>query len=259
MTHIKSLSIPQTCHQSWQQMTTVNEGRHCEHCCKTVTDFTLMTNDEIINYLSAKNNICGRFEHQQLNYINRHLYIEDLSASGRWKRILLIAGMITTINSLKVSGQNKAAIVKTPDASQACPTTSSKNYMLGKVLQTDSTSKNKHNTINEVVIKGKVTDKSDRSTIPGVTIKVKGTNTITQTDVSGNFTIHVQDQYQVLQVSYVGYILQEIPLNGDVTKLYDIQMQENTSMLGEVVIVKQSLLKRMSLPKRIWRKIKRVL
>ena len=50
MTHIKNISIPQPCSQSWQQMTPVEQGRHCESCCKTVVDFTPMSNDEIKDF-----------------------------------------------------------------------------------------------------------------------------------------------------------------------------------------------------------------
>ena len=62
MTDIKAIHIPEPCHQSWQQMSVNTEGRHCDHCCKTVVDFTRMSDGEIIKYLSAKTNVCGRFE-----------------------------------------------------------------------------------------------------------------------------------------------------------------------------------------------------
>ena len=249
MTSIKNLSIPEACHQSWQHMTTVNEGRHCQSCCKTVIDFTAMSNEQIVAHLSAKNNVCGRFEHGQLNQLNQELYISDLSAKGKWARILAVVGMLTTIGSLKANGQTKSPIVKTSDTSHTLQTDS---FMLGKVLRTDSLPKKINDGNNHVLVKGKVTHKVDGAALPGATIKIKGTNTSTQTDTNGNFSIYVQDEYQMLKVSYIGFVSQEIPLSGDVNKVFDIKMQENTAMMGEVVVV------RYSLPKRIWYKIKRI-
>jgi hypothetical protein len=52
MQPIKSISIPQPCHENWNQMTPVEQGRHCIQCSKTVTDFTVMSNNEIINYFA---------------------------------------------------------------------------------------------------------------------------------------------------------------------------------------------------------------
>jgi hypothetical protein len=101
MMRIKKLSIPEPCHQSWQQMAAVNGGRHCESCCKTVVDFTLMNNDEIINYLSASKNVCGRFDAHQLTAVN--LYLQAPKAQKKiWryvKAVALIAGLFPFIRS----------------------------------------------------------------------------------------------------------------------------------------------------------------
>jgi hypothetical protein len=44
------------------------KGRHCEACKTVVTDFTIMTDAEIINHLKATaSNTCGRFLDTQLN------------------------------------------------------------------------------------------------------------------------------------------------------------------------------------------------
>ena len=65
--------IPEPCNESWDKMTPVNngptgQGRHCSSCEKTVVDFTTMSNDEILGYLSRRNNerVCGRFKTEQV-------------------------------------------------------------------------------------------------------------------------------------------------------------------------------------------------
>jgi len=67
---IKSISIPELCRQQWQIMTPVDGGRHCKSCCKTVIDFTKMSAKEVIAILSSKDNMCGRFETDQLANVN---------------------------------------------------------------------------------------------------------------------------------------------------------------------------------------------
>ena len=60
--------IPEPCHESWEKMTPTQTGRHCNSCEKTVVDFTAMSNDEIIVYLSERKQerVCGRFEGKQV-------------------------------------------------------------------------------------------------------------------------------------------------------------------------------------------------
>jgi len=73
MTHIKSITIEKPCDQSWQQMIEQSNGRYCGHCSKTVVDFTRMTDEDIIAYLSIRNHVCGRFDTEQLNKLNQDL------------------------------------------------------------------------------------------------------------------------------------------------------------------------------------------
>jgi len=117
MNQVRSINIPQTCHQSWQQMTPTTRGRHCNSCCKTVVDFTTMTDDKIIQYLSLKTDICGRFEPAQLNIISHKLYTENLAAAAWWKRAILFLGMIGPM-AFKAGAQQNMPIVKTADASR---------------------------------------------------------------------------------------------------------------------------------------------
>jgi len=56
------LKIETPCHEDWTKMSPNKEGRHCGLCDKTVVDFTVMSQEEITNYLShnSKAQICGR-------------------------------------------------------------------------------------------------------------------------------------------------------------------------------------------------------
>lgn len=84
-------------------------------------------------------------------------------------------------------------------------------------------------------ITGVVTDKKLKEPIIGASVIVKGTTNGTVTDLDGNFTIQVSKE-NVLVISFIGYITQEIKVNENQTS-YNIQMSEDTQTLDEVVVV----------------------
>ncbi|WP_300599559.1 hypothetical protein [Niabella sp.] len=63
-----NISIPNPCHENWEQMQPEEKGRFCNACCKTVTDFTGMSPEAIGTYLKnyRSQQICGRFMASQL-------------------------------------------------------------------------------------------------------------------------------------------------------------------------------------------------
>jgi len=83
-------------------------------------------------------------------------------------------------------------------------------------------------------IRGKVVDKKGEP-LPGVTIVVKGTTRGTISDVDGNFTLSIPDDAKELQVSFVGMVTQNIPIEGKTN--FVITMEEETIGLDEVVAV----------------------
>ncbi|MCO5949422.1 hypothetical protein [Mucilaginibacter flavidus] len=103
---IKSISITEPCSQSWQQMTPVDDGRHCESCCKTVVDFTTMTKEEIIILLSSGRNPCGRITSEQLAQINTSLRHREQPGFS-WRK-LGIASAVAGVFSVNMSdAQNR--------------------------------------------------------------------------------------------------------------------------------------------------------
>jgi TonB-linked SusC/RagA family outer membrane protein len=81
-------------------------------------------------------------------------------------------------------------------------------------------------------IRGIVLDNNNQP-LPGVTIKVKGTTRATITNVGGRFTF-AAGKGEVLVISEVGFITQELTVTSDVN--YSIQMQQETKNLNEVVV-----------------------
>ncbi|MBD2723113.1 TonB-dependent receptor [Hymenobacter sp. BT189] len=83
-------------------------------------------------------------------------------------------------------------------------------------------------------ITGRVTTAKGEPLI-GVTVQVKGTNRGESTDVNGNFSINVPEADAVLVLSYIGFVKQEVPVNGRTTLA--ITLAEDQQALEEVVVV----------------------
>ncbi|WP_245994925.1 SusC/RagA family TonB-linked outer membrane protein [Mangrovibacterium diazotrophicum] len=83
-------------------------------------------------------------------------------------------------------------------------------------------------------ITGVVSEKDTGEPIPGAAVVVKGTTNGTSTDLDGKFSLQVSDG-DVLQVSFVGFTLQEIPVNGQTT--ISVLLEEEVALFDEVVVV----------------------
>jgi len=83
------------------------------------------------------------------------------------------------------------------------------------------------------LISGTITDEIG-APLPGATIRVKGTTNGTVTDLDGKFSIDVEEG-SVLQISYLGYILQEISVNGQ--SEIAVQLEPDATQLDEMVVV----------------------
>ncbi|PTX18056.1 TonB-linked SusC/RagA family outer membrane protein [Pontibacter mucosus] len=83
-------------------------------------------------------------------------------------------------------------------------------------------------------VQGKVTG-SKGEALPGVTVVLKGTTTGTTTGVDGSFSLNVPNGTGTLVFSYIGYVAQEVSVDGKST--LNITLQEDTKALDEVVVV----------------------
>ncbi|MCX6307862.1 MAG: SusC/RagA family TonB-linked outer membrane protein, partial [Bacteroidia bacterium] len=87
---------------------------------------------------------------------------------------------------------------------------------------------------NKFELKGKVFDTSG-SPLAGVNVSIKGTTTATISDFDGNFNIKGRKDGDVLTVSYIGFVAQEIQIKGQQT--LRITLEEDSKNLSEVMVV----------------------
>ena len=82
-------------------------------------------------------------------------------------------------------------------------------------------------------VSGKITSDNGESLI-GVTVLVQGTTIGTVTDIDGNFSLDTPPN-SVLEISYIGYKPQTVPVNGQST--INFTLDSDAEVLNEVVVI----------------------
>ena len=90
------------------------------------------------------------------------------------------------------------------------------------------------NVVAQSTITGKILDNKQEPLI-GTTIFEKGTSNGTISDIDGSFSLTVSDLNATIEVSFVGYETQEVPLNGLST--IDVVLATSSQTIDEVVVV----------------------
>ncbi len=203
------ISIPEPCHENWQNMTLAEKGRFCDKCQKNVFDFTSSTDKEIINTFNQNQNLCGRFLNSQLN---RDL-IKPQKKSSLWLTTTSALISFIGLGSHDAIAQGE---IKTEQTDR--------NVIIGKTLPVQK----------EFEISGIVTDET--GPLPGANISVKGKNISTRSDFDGKYKIKV-NVGDVLVSSYVGYESNETTVTNN--KNLEIKLKLTEALLGEVVYIKK--------------------
>ncbi|SFQ76755.1 carboxypeptidase-like regulatory domain-containing protein [Hymenobacter arizonensis] len=258
------LAIPQPCAESWDAMRPASNGRHCAACQKTVVDFTLKTDAEILAYLAgaASTRTCGRFAAGQLD---RPLQRAVPAAPTRWRAWLGAAVAVwglretaSTVAPAQTSTEWRSQYWGGPAPATpppAIPVTPVQNTVLPAALQTvagDATVPDSAHPLlvaASSVIRGTVTDFSTGDLLPGCTILIKGTELGTSTNREGKFELTVPATLAgvreiTLVVSSVGCVTQERTLRTDyaVEQAFRLQTDVKGMLLGEVVMLQPSKL-----------------
>ena len=83
-------------------------------------------------------------------------------------------------------------------------------------------------------VSGTVSDKN--GAVVGASVIVRGTTSGASTDASGAFSVNVPGKQGTLEVSFIGYKSQAIPVSSATTHL-DIVLEEDATMLEDVVVL----------------------
>ncbi len=92
------------------------------------------------------------------------------------------------------------------------------------------------------IVRGTVTDSQTGESMAGVNIQVKGTTVGAISDAGGRYSISVPDPNATLVFSFVGYIIQEVPLDGRTS--LNISLVTELRGLEEVVVIGYGTMKK---------------
>jgi TonB-dependent starch-binding outer membrane protein SusC len=90
-------------------------------------------------------------------------------------------------------------------------------------------------TLQQFKVTGKIVSSKDEQTLPGVSVLEKGTTNGTISDINGKYTLSVKSQSAILVFSFIGYDIQEQPVNGK--SVIDVSLNENIQELNDVIVV----------------------
>lgn len=114
-TDITEISIPIPCYESWDNMSASKGGRFCGTCCKTVTDFTRTSEQQIIDILSRSQNTCCRIEPWQISSVNRQL-AQPLQQRSYWRALVATITLMLAVGSAHAQTKSKAKNIHKTEA-----------------------------------------------------------------------------------------------------------------------------------------------
>ena len=221
------IQINTPCHENWAKMTPEDKGRFCSLCNKSVIDFSLMTDNEILKHLKKENSdLCGRFSVTQLQ---RPIRETQLQPKKNWRYWLAsISALLFLINRSEAQTKNAVNTHNNPSITPK----DSMELTKGKILITPTATD---------ILKGTVVDSAGKP-MEGASIRVKENGVGVTADNKGNFHLnikHLPETFTIV-VAYIGYETQRIPINKATLKEVTIRMKEEINkMTGEVVIVRK--------------------
>ncbi len=219
MTKNIRLSIPRPCAEKWENFTPTYRGGFCSSCKKEVVDFTLLCDQELIDYF-AKNQAttCGRF---RVNQVGNSLASRSPVLTPGFR--LFKAGVITL--TLFLLSKPPAA-----QATQIKPVT--------EVVESETSGNEVTNSMNATYkVKGIVISEEDNLPLPGVNVVLQGSTVGTVTDADGKFEFpQPLNEGDILIFSFIGLSSEVYTVRKQVNETIEIKMNMEMDIMGEVMV-----------------------
>jgi hypothetical protein len=108
------LSIPDPCSIRWSQMSHVEDGkRHCASCEKVITDFTQMSDEQLLSYFQNNPKTCGMFAPHQLNRT-----VSEQKKKNSWLGAMLLPALFSLTEANAQEAKPTPAIEFTSDTTK---------------------------------------------------------------------------------------------------------------------------------------------
>lgn len=181
------ISINNPCKEDWNKMTDNIYGKFCDHCKENVIDFTNLSDNEIIRIIeNNKNNLCGRFNEDQLN------------------RVIAIK---PTENNHSFFARIAAALMLFTSTKEALAHTN--NSFPGSLISTDKQIKSRSaltDKVNPIELTGTIYDANTNKPIPNAKIMIVSpaftdSSHVYTSDEDGNYSIPIPDSTERRTIS----------------------------------------------------------
>ncbi len=209
------LSIPEPCHENWQNMTPTDQGRFCNACAKEVIDFSTMTDIQVLNYFTniTHEKVCGRALPEQLERTISRPEQPKKRLFWYWNYVVMFFMIFTKGNMAKAQGGIKPVTEMNPVNNLD---------VRGEIMKREKSR----------AINGKVTD-ANGNPVSFASIKIKGTNGGVSADANGKYSLRIRVG-AILEIAGASFKTVEVPV-GTLT-LVDIVMESSGMPVKEVVV-----------------------
>jgi hypothetical protein len=170
-----TIQVAGPCHESWDEMTPNDAGRHCAQCCKTVVDFTGWQQKDILEYVQGHGEVqvCGRFREEQLNTpINTDfIYSVTYSPLPLYKKIAAI--LLLAFGLIQMDNNVEAQTIGKPTSSVVTDTVKRNTHshmIMGGIPVPRPVIKKTDNKHNPEYLKGEVAIKKTNTPVPGTSV-----------------------------------------------------------------------------------------
>ena len=184
------INIATPCHENWDQMNPIEQGRFCNSCNKAVIDFTNMSDRELAQFFKkpSTGGTCGRFLQEQLD--------RDITVAKKrlpWLRYFFQVAI-------------PAMFLTKQGYSQGTPRLAVSEQKVDSPVKRMA-AVNIKGQLQHSKLAGRIIDASDGLPVPYVTIRIKGSLNIIAADSAGYFSFeHPIFSGQVtLELSSIGY------------------------------------------------------
>lgn len=216
------LSIPEPCHQNWDNMSPTQQGRFCNACAKQVIDFSEMSDADVLNYfiIEKSDKLCGRAYPDQLNRPITNLHARKLP--WYWTYLVTMSLFFSRSTAAKAQGRVN---MKTPALKSVF------SIMPNNVIQQARVNAG-------IVIRGVIQNEASHA-VPFATVRVLGSDYGVSADEEGKFLLHRDSLPCIIEISCVNYETKQITVN-DLSE-NKVLLTPNNRLACEVVVTSTGL------------------
>ncbi|HRI23002.1 MAG TPA: carboxypeptidase-like regulatory domain-containing protein, partial [Panacibacter sp.] len=256
------IHVPQPCHEDWNKMTPTDKGKFCGSCNKQVVDFSLMSDQQVLNYFStATGKTCGRFAEDQLQ---RELIPTKIEKKKIWWFAALMPLLLffdkATAQKKNITTPGTPALIKKDPIPQimgkvAAPVIKDNAILVGEVVENKQCTPLLVDTVlmpvhesfvkddDRLPINGKILDEQG-NIIPFATISIKEPTISFSADGEGFFKTRINNPYRSIAItaSSVGYETREVEINAEEANNISITLKQKEIKLPDVIVVSDNFL-----------------